>query len=252
MYIPEANLQNILINLYILVSGIVFVYRETNPSTQLGYSKFTKFSKSNTMVPSKYGMLVIYFPSMILCLIGVLWSLSQPRHVKLVALFSLLHFVKRIYEVLFIHHYSGQSLFKDNITIACSYAGFSIIQLYFTSSVPKSRVNQFEILCGTLLYFFGEGLNHYHHLILADLRKDGSKEYKIPQGGLFNFIWCPHYLGEIIAFIAMSLLSQHISTLAFQSISILYLAVRAYNTRLWYEHKFGKIPKKACLVPGLF
>ncbi|ORZ13629.1 3-oxo-5-alpha-steroid 4-dehydrogenase-domain-containing protein [Absidia repens] len=252
MYFPEPTLTNILIGSGTLISSIVLISRELNPSTQMGYSKFAKSSKAVTMVPSKQGMLIIYSPSLLLCFLGCLWSLSQAAHVKLVAIFSLVHFLKRIYEVLCVHRYSGHAILKDNIVIACSYAGFSLTQLYFTSLVPPSETHRKEIMLGVILFFVGEGLNHYHHLILANLRKDGAKEYKIPSGGLFDYIWCPHYLGEIIAFVAMTLLSQHMNTLIFQLSSASYLAVRAYNTRLWYQQKFSDVAKKACLVPGLF
>ncbi|CAO3597655.1 unnamed protein product [Absidia cylindrospora] len=252
MYYPEATLSNILIGTGTLISGVVLIARELNPSTQMGYSKFAKSSKTVTMVPSKQGMLIIYLPSLLLCFLGCLWSLSKATHVKVVALFSLVHFLKRIYEVLCVHRYSGQAFLKDNIVIACSYAGFSLTQLHYTSLVPPSETHHNEIMLGIILFFIGEGLNHYHHLILANLRKDGAKEYKIPCGGLFDYIWCPHYLGEIIAFVAMTLLSQHMLVLIFQLSSVGYLAVRAYNTRLWYQQKFSEVTKKACLVPGLF
>lgn len=50
----------------------------------------------------------------------------------------------------------------------------------------------------------------------------------------------------------MTFLSQHILVLVLQLSSAAYLAVRAYNTRLWYFQKFDSVPKKACLLPGLF
>ncbi|KAI8340308.1 3-oxo-5-alpha-steroid 4-dehydrogenase-domain-containing protein [Chlamydoabsidia padenii] len=251
MYYPDPTISNMLIGLGALLSSLMLIQRELDPSTQMGYSKFAKAKKSTIMVPSKQGMLIIYLPSVVLCLLGGLWSSHQALHVKWVALFSLLHFLKRIYEVLWVHRYSGHAILKDNIVIGISYAGFSITQLYFTAMVPSSETNVYEIGLGMTLFFLGEGLNHYHHLILADLRKDGIKEYKIPRGGLFEYVWCPHYLGEIISFMAMTLLSQHILIFIFQISSVGYLGVRAYNTRIWYEQTFKITYKKYCLIPGL-
>jgi hypothetical protein len=37
---------------------------------------------------------------------------------------------------------------------------------------------------GMALFFLGEGLNHYHHLILANLRKDGAKAYKVRKASI--------------------------------------------------------------------
>ncbi|KAI9301651.1 hypothetical protein BJ944DRAFT_207302 [Cunninghamella echinulata] len=157
------------------------------------------------MVPSRLGMLVIYVPSLTVCLISVFfWSSSQPIHVQLVSFFSSLHFIKRVYEVLFVHRYSGQSVLQHNIIISFSYAGFSICQLYFTSLVPSYAVNQYEMKLGMSLFILGEGLNHYHHCILSNLRRGGSKEYKIPTGGLFKYIWCPHYVTIFFYYYHMS------------------------------------------------
>ncbi|CAO3642869.1 unnamed protein product [Cunninghamella echinulata] len=253
MYYPTLTKDIIGWGLSAFLSSFIIIIRELNPNTQFGYSKFTKLNKKDIMVPSRLGMLVIYIPSLIVCLISLFsWSSSQPIHVQLVSFFSSLHFLKRLYEVLFVHRYSGQSVLQHNIIISFSYVGFSICQLYFTSLVPSHALNQSEMKLGMCLFFLGEGLNHYHHCILSNLRSGESKEYKIPTGGLFKYIWCPHYLGEIISFIAMTFLSQHILVFIFQLSSAAYLAVRAYNTKLWYHQRFKSIPRKASLFPGLF
>ncbi|CAO3613135.1 unnamed protein product [Cunninghamella blakesleeana] len=222
MYYPKLTTDIVGWCLVTIIVGVALVLRELNPDTQLGYSKFTK-SKTplhQKKIPSKLGMLLIYVPSLM--------------------------------EVLFVHRYSGQSVLQHVLIISSSYAGFSISQLYFTSLVPTHLINKTEINLGILLFFIGEGINYYHHIILSNLRNEGSKEYKIPTDGLFQYIWCPHYLGEIISFISMTLLSQHMVVLMLQISSAAYLAVRAYNTRLWYHQKFDSVPKKACVLPGIF
>lgn len=47
-------------------------------------------------------------------------------------------------------------------------------------------------------------------------------------------------------------MSQHYIIFILQLGSAGYLAVRAYNTRLWYQSKFDTIPTRACLLPGIF
>jgi very-long-chain enoyl-CoA reductase len=60
------------------------------------------------------------------------------------------------------------------------------------------QVNQTVFWLGFILFFIGEYINYYHHLILSQLRQDGSKKYKIPMGGLFEYMWCPHYVSRMI------------------------------------------------------
>jgi 3-oxo-5-alpha-steroid 4-dehydrogenase len=46
-----------------------------------------------------------------------------------------------------------------------------------------------------------------HHFILANLRSDKKKQlktaYRLPIGGWFQFVSCPHYLAEIIIYLAL-------------------------------------------------
>lgn len=65
------------------------------------------------------------------------------------------------------------------MAISVCYATFTAALLYFTASVPDTKVSHPEVKIGILLFILGESINHYHHRILSDLRKDGSKEYKV-------------------------------------------------------------------------
>lgn len=42
-----------------------------------------------------------------------------------------------------------------------------------------SDINARLALLGVAMFILGEYINFYHHLLLRDLRKDGSKEYKV-------------------------------------------------------------------------
>lgn len=59
-------------------------------------------------------------------------------------------------------------------------------------------------------------------------------------------------LGEIISFIAFSLISQHIFIILLQLISAAYLCIRAHHTRIWYEKHFRGVDKKWCVLPFVF
>ncbi|EIE75938.1 hypothetical protein RO3G_00642 [Rhizopus delemar RA 99-880] len=96
-------------------------------------------------------------------------------------------------ETLFVHRYSGYCKLYDCCFISCGYTGYTIILNIFTKQVPSLFISLPLIKLGIMLFIFGESVNFYHHLILKDLRNDGSKEYKVPDKGLFFYIWCPHY-----------------------------------------------------------
>jgi hypothetical protein len=72
-----------------------------------------------------------------------------------------------------------------------------------------------------------------------ELATDNDKKgYKIPTGGLFGLVTCPHYLFEILAFFGFAMISQ-----------TLY-AGRSFATRKWYDSKFDEFPSRIkALVP---
>ncbi|KAI7894003.1 3-oxo-5-alpha-steroid 4-dehydrogenase-domain-containing protein [Mucor mucedo] len=247
-YYPDwTDTSNVLVTLLIVIGSTCLVLQEYYPDSRMGYSKFNKHSSTN--IPSLYGMLVIYVPSFLVSIYILLYQ-STTSHLFKISLMSFLHYFKRVYEVLFLHKYSGQTVLKDCICISSSYVGYAVIVNLFSRKVP--HVTGWNECMGILLFVLGESINAYHHTLLRRLRSDGSTKYKIPEGGLFKFVWCPHYVGEIITFIGMVFMTQHFLVLLLQVASAAYLAVRAYNTRAWYQQTFKQIPIRACLLPGVF
>ncbi|XP_022890931.1 steroid 5-alpha-reductase DET2-like [Olea europaea var. sylvestris] len=106
---------------------------------------------------------------------------------------------------------------------------------------------------GSLLFLVGISGNFYHHYLLSKLRTKGDKSYKIPQGGLFSLVICPHYLFEIIGFLGISCISQTLYPFCFTLGTALYLMGRSCATRQWYQSKFEDFPTHVkVLIPYVF
>lgn len=107
---------------------------------------------------------------------------------------------------------------------------------------------------GIILFFVGIMGNFYHHNILSNLREKGDREYKIPKGGLFDLVICPHYLFEIVEFVGISCISQTTFSLSFTIGTMFNLMGRSYATREWYITTFGKKFHKdvKALIPYIF
>ncbi|MBA0749861.1 hypothetical protein Gogos_003739 [Gossypium gossypioides] len=106
---------------------------------------------------------------------------------------------------------------------------------------------------GIVLFLIGISGNFYHHYLLSKLRTKGDKEYKIPKGGLFELVICPHYLFEILEFLGISLISQTLYSFSVTLGSALYLMCRSYVTWKWYVSKFEDFPKEVkALIPFVF
>ncbi|KAL5720420.1 hypothetical protein ACHQM5_013089 [Ranunculus cassubicifolius] len=223
----------------------------------LQYSKFKNTGsqkKKEIKISSRSGMLIAYTPAF---LAGVLGFLIYPDHgfrFMLVDSALTIHFFKRVFEVLVIHKFSGSVVLNGVIVIPISYFISTATMIYnqhLTQALPEPSLDL--KYAGVAIFLLGTIGNLYHHMILANLREKDDKTYKIPKGGLFNLMICPHYFFEILAFVGVSLISQTIYPICFTAGTAIYLTGRSYVTRKWYLSKFPDFSKDVkALIPFVF
>lgn len=260
-----------------IVTGLVLGFTECKDIMHLKYSKFNQGSPS-VQISSRTGMLLLYAPA---CLIatfflfckldwphasillqksGLLqlsttWQLQAETGIRLLVLTVAvaLHFFKRVVEVLFIHHYSGGMAIDSAILISFMYSFLAASFLYVMQISERLASPSMNLMpLGILLFIIGMSGNLYHHYLLSRLRKDGAKGYCIPQGGLFGFVVCPHYLFEIIDFVGLAFISQTAFGFCIVTTVSLYLLGRSLSTRAWYMKKFEGFPShRKALIPLL-
>ena len=110
-----------------------------------------------------------------------------------------------------------------------------------------------RFVIGTLVFLTGLAINLHADTVLIHLRKPGETGYKIPKGGLYRYITCPNYFGEILEWIGWAILTWSLAGAAFAVYTIANLAPRAFTNHRWYLEKFGdEYPKeRKALVPFL-
>ncbi|KAE8717897.1 putative Double-stranded-RNA-binding protein 4 [Hibiscus syriacus] len=222
----------------------------------LKYSKFSNAAASSisSKVPSRVGMFFLYTPAF-LAGVASFW-LFPDGDLRFLLLKSAItiHFFKRVFEVAFIHKYSGEMGIDSMIIISVSYFFLSFSLIYtqlLTLGLPEPSIDLKNP--GIALFLIGISGNFYHHYLLSKLREEGGKGYKIPRGGLFGMVICPHYLFEILGLLGISLISQTLYSLSATLGSAFYLVCRSYVTRRWYISKFEDFPKEVkALIPYVF
>lgn len=220
------------------------------------YSKFwnvnpSKEKEKKIQLSGKSGMLLVYSPAFLAGAASFFVFRHDSLRITILQFALTLHFFKRIVEVLFVHKYSGRMILDSAIHICLSYFLFTTTLLYaqqLTLGLPEPPIDLKYL--GIALFLIGITGNFYHHYILSKLRENGNKEYKIPEGGLFGLLICPHYLFEIIGLCGISLISQTLYALCFTLGSGFYLIGRSCATRRWYLSKFEDFPQHVkALIP---
>ncbi|KAK8671482.1 hypothetical protein V6N13_038077 [Hibiscus sabdariffa] len=224
--------------------------------THLKYSKFfnASFSSTRVKVPSRVGMFFFYTPAFLVSLASFwLFPNGDFRFLLLKSALTI-HFFKRIFEVNFIHKFSGEMAVDTMMTVLVGYVIVSSSLIYtqiLSQGFPEPPIDL--KYPGIVLFLIGISGNFYHHYLLSKLRTKGGKDYKIPKGGLFELVICPHYLFEILGFMGISLISQTLYSFSVTIGIVLYLMGRSYVTRRWYISKFDDFPKEVkALIPYVF
>ncbi|CAL5076745.1 unnamed protein product [Urochloa decumbens] len=213
----------------------------------LAYSKFG--GGGAPRLPSRAGMFLIYAPALAAALAS--FAVEGPR-AQLLAAAVAVHFLKRVLEVLFVHTYSGSMPLGTSLLISSCYLFNAAAMVYVQHLSHNLQEPAVDLLClGLVVFAAGLAGNFYHHLLLSRLRSGaGDKGYKIPRGGLFGLVVCPHYLFEIVGFVGLAMVSQTVYGLTVAVGSAAYLAGRSRATRMWYVSKFDEFPASVkALVP---
>lgn len=247
MILPEWTTLNITLTVVYTLLALSMGAGELTGLVRMRYSKF----RMQTGIPSRAGMLLIYGVPFLGALAVSIPNLSDFSLVQTIVLSAvLIHFGKRCLEALFVHKYSGP------VDLGTS---LMIMTFYTVAAAGVAYLNRWPLSAPNALFWFGLVLfaagilgNFWHHKLLADLRKNDSG-YAIPQGGLFQRVACPHYLFEILTWLGIAILSQHL----FTYLTVLgmggYLAARSLNTLKWYYETFPNFPKaRKALIPFIF
>jgi very-long-chain enoyl-CoA reductase len=211
------------------------------------YSKF----RAEKGIDSRTGMFFLYFIPLLAALGFSSPYLAHPSLVQILALAALCgHYLKRCLEVWFVHQYSGPMDLFSTVSIGAYYT-LVAIGISFLNNWALPQADGFFWI-GVLLFLVGAAGNFYHHRLLSALRVK-TREYVLPRGGWFEYVACPHYLFEILAWLGIALMSRQLfAGLAWLGMAG-YLAARSRNTLAWYRQKFPDFPKdRKALIPFLF
>jgi hypothetical protein len=230
------------------------------------YGRHTRSGWGPT-IPDRLGWLLMESPS------SIGWALvfltgghaHEPARLALAGLW-LFHYVHRT----FIYPLRLKSEGKRMpLVIALMAFGFNLLNVSvnatwvaYLGDYPSSWLADPRFLAGALVFFVGFAINYDADRRLFALRSGGKgaggegrakPRYAIPQGGLYRFITCPNYFGELVEWCGWALASWSMGGLAFAFYTAANLVPRAVSNHAWYKEKFPEYPpERKIVVPGVF
>jgi protein-S-isoprenylcysteine O-methyltransferase Ste14 len=210
------------------------------------------------LIPSTVGWIVMEFPSPLV----FAWCFVSGVNQRTVVAYSflliwLIHYLHRslIYPFLLRGNRKQMTLIPILLGMIFNVGNAYINGQFLYSLGPEYPTEWLwdpRFIVGVVVFVFGFLINKHSDHILRQLRKPGETGYKIPQGGLYQVVSCPNYLGEILEWSGWALATWTIAGLSFALWTIANLAPRALAHHRWYQKKFSDYPKqRKALVPYL-
>jgi 3-oxo-5-alpha-steroid 4-dehydrogenase 1 len=121
------------------------------------------------------------------------------------------------------------------------------------ASYTREWLGDGRFLLGIFLFYTGFLIAKRADGILRRLRKPGETGYKVPNQGLFRYVSCPNYLGEVIQWSGWAVAVWSWPGLVFALWTVFNLLPRARSHHLWYLETFADYPKdRKALIPFVF
>lgn len=118
---------------------------------------------------------------------------------------------------------------------------------------PTTWLADPRFMAGAAIFITGYAINRQADHTLHLIRRCDRTGYSIPQGGLYRWVSCPNYLGEIVEWSGWALATWSLPGLVFALWTAANLAPRARSHHAWYRRHFPDYPpERRALLPGLW
>ena len=100
------------------------------------------------------------------------------------------------------------------------------------------------------MFIIGMFINQQSDRILFNLRKPGETGYKIPMGGMYRYISCPNYFGELLEWVGWAVLTWSLPGAVFALWTAANLVPRALSHHRDYQRRFDNYPAdRKAIIP---
>jgi len=250
----ELELFNWFMILMVILAIIVFItlFKKT-----AGYGQHIS-EKSGPTINDKTGWIIMEIPTIIVYLVFYLIGEFQTNLMTLLFLaFWMMHYGYRTF--IFPALIRGKRPMPISIIIGGMV--FNAVNAYIQGRWINTLSGGYEtnwiftpmFIIGIIIFFSGFFIHVHSDHIIRNLRHPGETEFKIPYGGMFRFVSCPSYLGEITEWCGWAIMTWSFSGLVFAIWTSANLGPRARSNHKWYQETFPDYPEnRKALIPFIY
>ncbi len=208
------------------------------------------------MIPNRVAWIVMELPSLIMF---ITFFLLGPNRINIPLLvFFLLYTIHYTHRAIVFPLRTHTSTKLMPLLIACLAIFFNLINGFlngfFFGSITEGYSLEYlydiRFILGGIMFVIGMAINFKSDNILLALRNSGKKGYSIPTGGLFKYVSCPNFFGEILEWAGFAIMTWSPAALAFFAWTLVNLLPRALDHHKWYIANFEDYPpERKALIP---
>uniref|UniRef100_A0A8C5QLQ9 3-oxo-5-alpha-steroid 4-dehydrogenase n=1 Tax=Leptobrachium leishanense TaxID=445787 RepID=A0A8C5QLQ9_9ANUR len=238
------------------VIGFLYLFRQVTLPAPYGKHVENDKKQEYIMVPAKYAWFIQEVPSFLVPVLVVLYS--QNFHTlgckMLLWMFCLHYFHRSFIYAAFTRGGPAPLHIVIMAVIFCSFNGF--LQghcLVYVASYSQEWCRDIRFVSGVLIFIIGMAINIHSDHILRNLRKPEERTYKIPRGGMFDYVSGANFLGEIVEWFGYAIATWTFPAFAFAFFTLGSIGPRAYHHHRYYLQTFKDYPKeRKALIPFIF
>jgi len=209
-------------------------------------------------IPSALGWLIMESPAALV--VAVLFvAAERPAGAPAVAFLAMweAHYAYRAFAYPFLRRGGRRSMPLSVVVMAIAFNAwngylngrclFSLCPARDASWLADPR-----FVVGAALFVAGMWINRRSDATLRSLRAPGETGYRIPRGGLFEYVSSPNYLGELVEWVGWAIATWSLAGLAFAVFTAANLLPRAVSHHRWYRGRFPEYPEdRRAVIPFL-
>ncbi len=208
------------------------------------------------MIPNRLGWVIMELPALVMFVSFFLFG-PNPMSIPMLIFFLIysIHYINRSIIFPFRTHTSSKLMpFLIALLAICFNLVNGFINGYYFGTVSPGYsldwLYDARFIIGILVFLTGMVINLNADNTLLALRKNTQNGYSIPMGGLFRYVSCPNFFGEVLEWTGFAIMTWSPAALAFAVWTMVNLVPRSLDHHRWYRKRFEDYPPdRKAIIP---